>query len=140
MWRGGLAVLAGLLLNAPAYAGLTLTVNDTLDEVDMNPGDGVCSTEAGTCTLRAAVMEANATIEAGADEIRLPAGTYQLTIPVPADAEVSKDAYGSLRLGYYQPLILSGAGPDSTVIEQTTEDRVILVPLGEQVTIPDLLT
>jgi hypothetical protein len=135
MWRGGLAVLAGLLLNAPAYAGLTMTVNDTLDEVDVNPGDGVCSTEAGTCTLRAAVMEANATIEAGADEIRLPAGTYQLTIPVPADAEVSKDAHGSLRLGYYQPLVLSGAGPDSTIIEQTTEDRVILVPLGEQVTI-----
>ena len=39
------------------------TVNSTLDQPDFNPGDGICETALGNgiCTLRAAVMEANAT-------------------------------------------------------------------------------
>lgn len=37
-----------------------LTVNDTGDAPDATPGDGVCATATGGCTLRAAIMEANA--------------------------------------------------------------------------------
>ena len=58
----------------------TLMVNSTLDDVDAAPGDGVCQTSTpGRCTLRAAVMEANANL--GADTIVLqPATVYTLTI------------------------------------------------------------
>src|SRR5215471_6164034 len=57
----------------------TFTVNTTADTVDANPGDGICADSNGQCSLRAAVMEANAT--QGNDTIMLPVGTFQLTIP-----------------------------------------------------------
>lgn len=39
---------------------VTYLVDDAGDAVDALPGDGSCATAAGTCTLRAAVQEANA--------------------------------------------------------------------------------
>ena len=54
------------------------TVNSALDSVDANVGDGLAQDAAGNTTLRAAVMETNAT--ADADTINLPAGTYNLTL------------------------------------------------------------
>ncbi|MEW5988914.1 MAG: choice-of-anchor Q domain-containing protein, partial [Chloroflexota bacterium] len=56
-----------------------LIVDSTADGVDTNPGDGLCLTVAGTCTLRAAVQEANATPGNERREIVLPAGLYTLT-------------------------------------------------------------
>jgi hypothetical protein len=52
--------------------------DDTADAVDAAPGDGVCATGRATCTLRGAIMDANAL--PGADDIGRPAGTYPLTI------------------------------------------------------------
>ena len=69
-----------LLISQPLFA-FTFDVNDTTDAVDDNPGDGVCHTAANTCTLRAAIQEANAW--PGPDAIRLPAGIYNLTITGP---------------------------------------------------------
>ena len=46
---------------APARAATVFTVDDTVDAPDAAPGDGVCeSAEEESCTLRAAVMEAEA--------------------------------------------------------------------------------
>src|SRR3990170_869075 len=39
---------------------VTFAVNTTADTPDANPGDGVCADTTGLCSLRAAVMEANA--------------------------------------------------------------------------------
>ena len=47
-----------LLLSLNASAA-TFVVTSPEDEVDTNPGDGICGAASG-CTLRAAVMEANA--------------------------------------------------------------------------------
>jgi uncharacterized repeat protein (TIGR01451 family) len=55
-----------------------ITVDSMLDAVDTSVGDSQCDDGAGNCTLRAAVMEANAV--SGADTIILPAGVYTLTI------------------------------------------------------------
>lgn len=52
-------------------------VNSFLDTVDVNVGDGVAADASGNTTLRAAIMEANAT--SNADTISMPAGTYHLT-------------------------------------------------------------
>jgi CSLREA domain-containing protein len=75
-----LLLLAALAASAPASAG-TFTVNSEADVPDDDAGDGVCHAELGlpdTCTLRAAVQEANA--HAGADMISLSAGQrYTLT-------------------------------------------------------------
>src|SRR5688572_25462225 len=72
-------VVAILLIIAVSASAATFTVDSTLDAVDVHPGDGLCQTGAGPCTLRAAIMEANAL--AGADVASLPSGTYALTIP-----------------------------------------------------------
>ena len=85
MRRAGVVLSAGVLglgLAAPPAAaaeGLpVLQVTTTDDTVDVAPGDGVCVDEAGECSLRAAVMEANAT--GGLDVVRVPAGEYVLTV------------------------------------------------------------
>lgn len=89
MSRSISAGVAGLLLLAAGAAtAATFTVGNTADIKDALPGDGKCSfipnhpvpNDPGVCTLRAAVMEANAT--PAHDTIVLTAGaTYLLTLP-----------------------------------------------------------
>src|SRR5262245_44840178 len=69
-------VAASLLLgvSASASALTTFSVNDTTDRVDDNLADGICHTAQGTCSLRAAIMQANHT--ADASWIVLPSGNY----------------------------------------------------------------
>jgi CSLREA domain-containing protein len=69
-----------LLAAAPVLTEATFTVNSPRDRTDASPGDGVCETSPGngTCTLRAAIMEANALV--GSDTVMLPGGTFTLTI------------------------------------------------------------
>jgi hypothetical protein len=69
-----LGFLAALLAASPAHASTTFTVDsDFVDFADINPGDGVCDMNAGpnveTCTLRAAIQEANHPNNLGADVI-----------------------------------------------------------------------
>lgn len=45
---------------APSALAATFTVNSTADDSDASPGNGVCQTAGGVCTLRAAIQEANA--------------------------------------------------------------------------------
>src|SRR5688572_25306573 len=80
--------LAGVqgLHAAPAGAA-TFPVNSTADVADMNPGDGVCSTgefAGNKCTLRAAILEANAHPGADTIEFTLP-GPFQLGMPTVND-------------------------------------------------------
>lgn len=66
----------------------TFVVDETSDFPDLHPGDGECSgifSGLGIgCSLRAAVMEANA--KPGNDLIRVPSGRYVLTRFAPEDA------------------------------------------------------
>ena len=66
-----------LVVERPDAGASSITVNSTADAADANPGDGVCATAEGQCTLRAAIQETNAS--AGGDTIALPAGTYTLS-------------------------------------------------------------
>ncbi len=63
---------------APAAAFDHFNVDTTDDTVDANPGDGICADINGNCSLRAAIMEANA--GPGGQTIVMPAGTYTLTL------------------------------------------------------------
>ena len=75
--------LVPLVLHAaPAHAAVFM-VDSTNDAPDIGPGDGTCATVDGVCTLRAAVMEANALVALGAkppNRILVGAGIYTLTI------------------------------------------------------------
>lgn len=120
-----LSCLATLLMAASASAA-TFEVDDVADGVDVAPGDGSCATALATCTLRAAVQEANAL--AGDDRVRVPAGTYELTIAGAfenAGATGDLDVTGRLRI--------VGDGTDATVVDARGLDRVLDVQPGARV-------
>src|SRR5205085_1145200 len=106
------ALLAGAMIQRPVVSANTpFSVDSILDEVDAQPGDGQCvSTPGGHCTLRAAVMEANAL--GGPDTIYLPAGIYAIAIPGTGEDEA---ATGDLDLR--SDLTLTGAGAAETIID-----------------------
>jgi hypothetical protein len=88
-----------------------LVVNSTLDKVDAIPGNGRCETQIlGECTVRAAIMEANAA--AGEQGVQVPAGTFELTIRRRLGNPGT--AHGDLDIA--DDLVLIGAGAEHTRI------------------------
>ncbi|MFL9815060.1 hypothetical protein D7241_17595 [Stutzerimonas sp. VN223-3] len=77
-----------------ASIGLTLRVDSTTDEVDVEPGDGNCRSISNRCTLRAAVMESN--VHQGHDLIEVPSGHYALSLAGSETVDVANDAIGDL--------------------------------------------
>jgi CSLREA domain-containing protein len=94
-------------------------VDSTADVVDANPGDGICDDGSGNCTLRAAIMEANAS--PGADTINLSADTYILSIPGTNPLRITDD------------LTINGAGARATIIDADRLYRVILIDVPSTV-------
>lgn len=116
-------------LQTKASPTATFVVNSTVDAVDANPGDGVCETAvAGQCTLRAAVMEANALT--GQDTITIPANTYILTI---TGQEEDAGATGDLDLT--DDLVINGADAVLTAIDGALLDRVFHVTNAGSITV-----
>jgi CSLREA domain-containing protein len=105
----GFPVARGVVFASPAQ----FTVNSTADALDASVGDGVCSTVAGACTLRAAIQEANA--NPGADEIQLPPGTYELGI-----APLNQNDVTTGDLDITDSLTITGAGASSTIVDGGT--------------------
>lgn len=95
----------------------TFNVNSTQDAVDANPGNGVCATAAGECTLRAAIQEANT--DAAADTIELPAGIYELNL-----FGLSEEDAATGDLDIKSPLTINGADKDTTIIDGLFADRI----------------
>lgn len=121
---GVLALLAPLVFQPSTALAQAFTVSSTLDEPDANPGDGLClSVPSGACTLRAAIMEANA--QGGASTISLPAGTFKLTIP---GANEDLEATGDLDV--YANLTIIGAGATSYTftVRRVTSGQGVQVP------------
>jgi Zn-dependent metalloprotease len=115
---------------------LTLTVNNLLDAVDANPGNGICETAAGNgiCTLRAAIQETNA--RSTADTIVLPAGTYTLTLPGNLE-----EAASSGDLDITSDLTITGTGANTTIIDgngSVLQDRVFDIKDAYTVNFSDL--
>lgn len=73
----GTLITCGLLTAGSAAAG-HFSVTTAADTTDAVPGDGICADRTGSCSLRAAVQEANAL--GGSSSIRLAPNRYQLTI------------------------------------------------------------
>ena len=123
------AVVIVPVAQQPARAFLLFTVDSTVDGVDAAPGNGVCATAAGECTLRAAIQEANAST--GADAVSVPAGIYALTI-----AGYGEDAAATGDLDITDSITIDGAGARSTFIQArdsrgvSIEDRVFDVRAG----------
>ena len=115
---------------------ITFSVDAVSDLPDDNAGNGVCHTSAGTCSLRAAVMEANrSSVVAAQIRILLPAGTYRLTR---APAGFNGDDNGDLNLtapSAGQSITLIGASAANTIIDANRIDRALRIEGGRVVTI-----
>lgn len=116
-WFAVVAIWASLSALSAAHAA-SFSVTNSADDPDTAPGDGVCATLRGVCTLRAAMQEANAL--PGTDTISLPSGTYRLKA---GELAVTDD------------LILTGAGPDNTIISNIHKARVMSIASTATVTI-----
>lgn len=105
--------LGGCIGTPTTGAGETFVVDDTADEHDDVPGDGTCATMGGSCTLRAAIDEANA--RCGLNAVVVPVGTYVLGL-------------GALEIT--DSTTLSGAGADAVVVDGNAAGRVVEVVRG----------
>ena len=88
-------------------------VNSTTDAVDNDLNDGVCLTADGVCSFRAAVMQANYSVEA--DVITVQPGFYSLSIPRTEDGGWDgelNDAKGDLDI--FESVTIQGEDPTST--------------------------
>ena len=103
---------------------LTFYVDSEIDDFDANPGDGICATPAGLCTLRAAIQEAEAVKGISQDvTVEVPAGVFSLTLRTnPID---SIHILITRNNAYH--VILHGQGPDETIIQGDGSSGIFLV-------------
>ncbi|MER5717444.1 right-handed parallel beta-helix repeat-containing protein [Streptomyces sp. NPDC002132] len=97
------------------------TVDTTSDAVDADGADGRCLTASGRCSLRAAVMAANAR---PGSTITLPTGHYRLTIPPDPRLIIGDNpdpTTGDLNVA--APVTIKGSGARTTVIDANRLDR-----------------
>ena len=121
----GVLLLSACLGPATAlHAQQTFTVNSIADEIDATPGDGVCATAGGACTLRAAIQEANATSALDEIHFAIP-GAGPHTIALPTD--LPSVQYPVLIDGFTQP----GASPNTNPWNQGS-NAVLMVVLDVQ--------
>jgi CSLREA domain-containing protein len=123
--------ILGCLAVVNIASAVTFNVNTTTDAVDAVPGNGVCLTAAGKCSLRAAIQEAN--FNANSDIVVLPAGTYSISI-----AGLSEDANLTGDFDILQPLEIRGSGIDTTIINGASLDRIFDAKSGKNFILKDL--
>lgn len=122
--RVGMALLA-LAMSASATCGSAagFDVTTELDAPDSEPGDGICATGEGACSLRAAVQEANAL--PGHDVIVLPAGLFAFTVE-----GRDEDSAASGDLDILDTLTLAGTGAQATIVDGNGIDTVVQIHAG----------
>jgi len=131
------AALVAASLGVSAQAA-SFTVDVLTDSLDVAPGDGLCADAAAACSLRAAILEANAL--PGPDVVTLPAGNFELTITgADEDAALTGD------LDVKDSLSIEGFARDATVIDawgagrpDPPDDRVLDVRDGATLTLQAL--
>jgi CSLREA domain-containing protein len=130
-------MLAALCVAAllPAEAGAaTFIVNSTLDVQEASPGNGQCNPVGGvgaTCTLRAAIQEANAL--GGTHAIAVPSGTYSIT-----RTGTGEDAGSTGDFDITADITLVNGTNDPPLVTAVGRDRVFDVHTGGSLTVHNL--
>jgi CSLREA domain-containing protein len=115
-------------LAVPASADDTFVVDSTADQVDVDLVNVSCQTAAGTCTLRAAVMQAN--VNSGDATIFLPPGLFAVTRS-PSGANTADS--GDLNLAKPATegsITIRGAGAAATIVDGGDLDRIFRIEPG----------
>ncbi|WJH32737.1 hypothetical protein N6H14_20950 [Paenibacillus sp. CC-CFT747] len=119
-----LFMAAAFVIGSVHVSAATFTVNSFIDAPDTTTSDNQClNTSLNQCTLRAAIMQANA--QPGADTIILPAGTYTLML---AGMDEDESLSGDLDINSDITIIGSNGNREGnasgTVIDGGKIDRV----------------
>src|SRR5690242_8601464 len=128
-------VLVALLAFLRVAHADTFTINSTTDVADPDPMNApVCAT-AGSCTLRAAIQDANAHV--GDDTIVVPAGNYLLSIPPGTEATTDLTAaVGDLDIT--DNVTITGAGSGLVTVDGGGAYRVFHIAASQTVTMSGL--
>ena len=121
IWPSALVCVCVVAVPTDIVEAASFVVDTTLDAVDAVPGDGVCASGGGVCTLRAAVEEANALGGAG-HVITLPPGTFSLSL--------TGASAGELQLRITETITINGASAETTIVRggaSSVFERVFLV-------------
>lgn len=102
------------------WAGSASAATFVVDRTDDTSAATACTAAANDCSLRGAILAANAL--GGADVITLPAGTYTLSVTSPAVACENAAASGDLDIT--DSVTINGAGAGSTTVNGGGIDRV----------------
>jgi len=113
----------GNTCNGHLVAPKTFLVTTTADSTDVSPGNGICATAGGQCSLRAAVQEANAWLSAVPDTIELTAAA---TYPLSVNGGENLAAAGDLDIN--GPLTINGHG--ANIANAGLTDRLVEVSVG----------
>lgn len=133
---GPLSSADAKLTVTPAGPGFNLNVNTTDDRLDDDTSDGVCHTSVNTCSLRAAIMQANR-LTVPLVRINVPAGIYMLTRPVAgSDDETSGNL--NFNTGLAAAIVIAGAGASSTVIDANRLDNALSISINRVITVSGL--
>lgn len=107
-----------------ARASTTFFVNSTSDLVDANPGNGICATSTNVCTLRAAIMEANAL--SGADTIMLQPIKYTLFLDGNTSADNDDNSVsGDLDVTDELTIMVGPTSGNATIQAKAWTERII---------------
>ena len=99
------------LVQPTAQAAGNFTVNSTGDDWDNVPGDGVCDTGTGVCTLRAAIQESES--NGTADAIDFAPAMSGQTISITQNFTA-----------IFQSLTITGPGANLLTVQRSTADGV----------------
>lgn len=125
------AAIAILLGFATPVRAQTFIVDDEEDRIDWVHGDGFCRTNLYSCTLRAAIQEANAL--PGQQTIALGAGEHLTQID-----GADEDAAATGDLDVTDDLVIEGSGATTTTVQASTADRIFDVAEGVNLTLSDV--
>jgi len=126
LWSVGVS-LAVLLAGAPSSSR---AASFAVDRADDEPAATVCTGAPNDCSLRGAILAANA-LAPEASDISLPAGTYLLSQAAACSYRLRGNpnlmTSTQLPLCLNAPVTISGDGAATTVIDANLLDRVIFV-------------
>ena len=119
----GLIAAMAAFATAGSASSAVYVVDHASDGGDLDPADGICSTSTGTCTLRAAIQQANQ--NPGHDVVELPAGVYSIGI-----GGQFEDAGATGDFDITDSLTIQGAGIPSSIVDAQHLDRVFDIHPG----------
>jgi CSLREA domain-containing protein len=119
----GLTIVATGAVAVPSASAATYVVNTTADTADAARGNGVCATAAGTCSLRAAIDEANRRRGADAIHFDIPGPSPHVIRVTGSSLTAITDRTGGLTIdGYTQP----GSAPNTDPVLSNARLGVVI--------------